>query len=174
MQTSAESAGVFIGKKVQSAASLHSHRLCAWRGRISSSSDKRGKDYLPKNHKEKARKKEILSQAKRKKKLQKFEYSLLSRKIKCGSYPIKWPFLSAASFLCEKIALHGSASPLPAPFWRTRRWFCWMRRPPRRMWKTRQRCRRHCPDSFGIRRCSSSPTACYFRKKESENMEEFM
>ena len=73
MQTSAESAGVFIGKKVQSAASLHSHRLCAWRGRISSSSDKRGKDYLPKNHKEKARKKEILSQAKRKKKLQNFE-----------------------------------------------------------------------------------------------------
>ena len=35
-----------------------------------------------------------------------------------------------------------------------------MRQPPRWMWKTRQRCRRRCPDSFRIRRCSSSPTAC--------------
>ena len=82
MQTSAESAGVFIGKKVQSAESLHSHRLCAWRGRISSSSDKRGKDYLPKNHKEKARKKEILSQAKRKKKLQNFETLSVKQEMK--------------------------------------------------------------------------------------------
>ena len=82
MQTSAESAGVFIGKKVQSAASLHSHRLCAWRGRISSSSDKRGKDYLPKNHKEKARKKEIISQAKRKKKLQNFETLSVKQEMK--------------------------------------------------------------------------------------------
>lgn len=82
MQTSAESAGVFIGKKVQSAASLHSHRLCAWRGRISSSSDKRGKDYLPKNLKEKARKKEILPQAKRKKKLQNFETLSVKQEMK--------------------------------------------------------------------------------------------
>ena len=82
MQTSAESAGVFIGKKVQSAASLHSHRLCAWRGRISLSSNKRGKDYLPKNHKEKARKKEILSQAKRKKKLQNFETLSVKQEMK--------------------------------------------------------------------------------------------
>ena len=47
----------------QSAASLRSHRLCAWRGRISSSSDKRGRNYLPKNHKAKAQKKEIIPQA---------------------------------------------------------------------------------------------------------------
>ena len=65
---------------------------------------------MPKNHKEKARKKEILSQAKRKKKLQNFETLSVKQEMKVRQLSHKMAIRPRGIlFVWKKIALHGGA-----------------------------------------------------------------